>query len=69
MYFARRHPLAPGGTLIASERLDEDGEWQVVPPHSVIEVTEAGEPRITEVDALLRGRALSLAGTAGGGAA
>ena len=69
LYVARRHPLAPGGTLIASERLDEDAQWQVVPPYSVIEVTEAGEPRITEVDALLRGRALSPVGVAGGGVA
>lgn len=67
LYVAHRHPLAPGGTLIASERLDEAGEWQVVPPYSVIEVTGRSEPRITEVDALLRGRVLSSVGAGGDG--
>ncbi len=65
LYFARRHALAPGGTLIASERLDESGEWRAVPPHSVIEVAPGDEPRITEADALLRGRTLSAVGTGG----
>ena len=65
LYVARRHPLAPGGTLIASERLDEAEQWQIVPPYSVIEVTGGGEPRITEVDALLRGRVLSSVGAGG----
>lgn len=68
LYVARRHSLAPGGTLIASERLDEAADWRVAPPHSVIEVTEGGEPRITEVDALLRGRVLSSVGAARDGA-
>lgn len=69
LYVAHRHSLAPGGTLIASERLDEAAGWRVVPPHSVIEVTEGGEPRITDVDALLRGRALAAVGAGGDGAA
>lgn len=69
LYVARRHSLAPGGTLIVSERLDEDAGWQVVPPHSVIEVKGGGEPRITEVEALLRGRALSSVGAGVNGSA
>lgn len=68
LYVARGHPLAPGGTLIASEPLDEDARWRVVPPHTVIEVGEGGEPRITEVDALLRGRARRLVGAGHNGA-
>ena len=59
LYVGHRHSLAPGGTLIASERLDGDASWQVVPPHSVIEVTGGGEPRITAVDELLRERVLA----------
>ena len=67
LYVAHRHPLAPGGTLIASERLDEASAWKVVPPHSVIEVTAGTEPRITAMDALLRKRTLAGVGAVGEG--
>lgn len=67
LYVAHRGMLAPGGTLVASERLDNDDAWQVVPPHSVLEVSAGADPRITEVDALLRGRLLSSVGAGSNG--
>jgi len=38
LYFAHRHPMAPGGTLLASERLDEHTSWEYVAPHDGIEL-------------------------------
>ena len=69
LYVAYRGSLAPGGTLVASERLDDAADWLVVPPHSVVEVSGGGEPRITEVDALLRGPVLSSVGASQNGSA
>ena len=33
LYFARGHPMAPDGTLLASERLDDHSSWEGVTPH------------------------------------
>lgn len=68
LYVARRAPLAPGGTLVASEPLDASAEWEEVPPQSVVEIAAGEEPRITEIDALLRGPALSAVGASTNGA-
>ncbi len=38
LYFARGHPLAPGGTLLASERLDDHSSWEPVTPHDELEL-------------------------------
>jgi glutamine amidotransferase len=35
--------LAPDGTLLASEALDEDGGWAPVPPHRVVSLTRGVE--------------------------
>ena len=56
LYMAHRGSLAPGGTLIASERLDDAADWRVVPPHSVVEVPAGGEPRVEEIDVVLKER-------------
>lgn len=42
LYSATGHPLAPGGTLLASERLDDDPAWAAVPERAVVEVDGAG---------------------------
>ena len=67
LYISRRGPLAPGGTLIASERLDAAAGWRAVPPHSVVEVSAGGEPRVRDIDAVLGQRVLSSAGTSANG--
>ena len=38
LYFARGHPLAPRGTLLASERLDDHSSWEPVAPHDGLEL-------------------------------
>lgn len=38
LYLARGHPLAPRGTLLASERLDDHSSWRPVTPHGEIEL-------------------------------
>jgi len=38
LYLARGHPLAPDGTLLASERLDDHSSWEGVTPHDGIEL-------------------------------
>ena len=38
LYLARGHPLAPRGTLLASERLDNHSSWEPVAPHDDIEL-------------------------------
>jgi glutamine amidotransferase len=42
LYWATGHPLAPGGTLLASERLDDDTGWRSVPERVVVEVGADG---------------------------
>jgi predicted glutamine amidotransferase len=34
--------MAPDGVILASERLDGDESWRMVPPQTVIEVGEDG---------------------------
>ena len=38
LYVASRHPLAADGTLLASERLDDDPAWSPAEPHQVIQL-------------------------------
>ena len=38
LYLARDHPLAPDGTLLASERLDDHPSWEEVTPHEGLEL-------------------------------
>ena len=38
LYLARGHPLAPRGTLLASERLDDHSSWEPVAPHDDLEL-------------------------------
>ena len=38
LYFAEGHPLAPHGTLLASERLDNHESWKPVRPHGILEL-------------------------------
>ena len=38
LYFASGHPMAPSGTLLASERLDDDGSWSWVEPDQVLQL-------------------------------
>ena len=38
LYFASGHPMAPSGTLLASERLDDDGSWNSVKPNHVLQL-------------------------------
>lgn len=38
LYLARGHPLAPDGTLLASERLDDHSSWEGVTPHDSLEL-------------------------------
>ncbi len=38
LYFAPGHPMAPGGTLLASERLDDDGSWNPVETDQVLQL-------------------------------
>ena len=40
LYLSSRGPLAPEGTLLASEPLNAAGAWEAVPPHSVVELRE-----------------------------
>lgn len=47
LYLARGHPLAPEGTLVASERLDE-GAWESLPDHAALRLTREA----VEVEAL-----------------
>lgn len=49
LYLARGHALAPGGTLVASEPLDE-GTWEALPAHAALRVTREA----VEVEALER---------------
>lgn len=39
LWLARTHPLAPGGALVASERLDGDEGWEGIPPHAALRLT------------------------------
>jgi len=38
LYLAPGHPLAPRGTLLASERLDDHSSWEPVAPHDDLEL-------------------------------
>jgi predicted glutamine amidotransferase len=38
LYVARGHPMAPDGTLLASERLDDHSSWEAVTPHDGLEI-------------------------------
>jgi len=38
LYFARGHPMAPDGTLLASERLDDHPSWEGVTPHDGLDI-------------------------------
>lgn len=38
LYLARGHPMAPDGTLLASERLDDHPSWEEVTPHEGLEL-------------------------------
>ncbi len=38
LYVSAGHPVAPGGTLLASERLDDDASWEPVDPHRVLQL-------------------------------
>ena len=38
LYVAHDHPLAPRGTLLASERLDDDSSWESIPSHGEVEL-------------------------------
>lgn len=38
LYVARGHPLAPGGTFLASERLDDHPSWELITPHGDVEL-------------------------------
>ena len=38
LYLARGHPMAPDGTLLASERLDDHSSWEPVAPHDGLEL-------------------------------
>lgn len=49
LYLARGHALAPGGALLASERLDEAGSWEELPAHARVRVDADGG---VEVEAL-----------------
>ena len=53
LYVSHRGSLAPGGTLIASERLYDAADWEAVPPHCVVEVSGAGEPLVEEIEVRL----------------
>jgi glutamine amidotransferase len=37
LYVATGHPVVPGGTLLASECLDDDTSWKSVDPHQVVQ--------------------------------
>ena len=39
LYLARGHPMAPDGTLLASERLDDHSSWDEVTSHEGLELT------------------------------
>lgn len=67
LYVAYRGSLAPGGTLIASERLYDSTDWRSVPPHSVVEVPGAAPPLIEEIQVRLGEPVLrAVAGASGG---
>ena len=38
LYLAGGHPMAPDGTLLASERLDDHSSWEPVAPHDDLEL-------------------------------
>ena len=38
LYLASGHPLAPDGTLLASERLDDDDSWAPVEAHQILQL-------------------------------
>ncbi len=38
LYVACGHPLAPGGKLLASERLDDHSSWEPITPHGYVEL-------------------------------
>ncbi len=42
LYVSEGGPMAPDGVILASERLDGDESWRMVPPQTVIEVGEDG---------------------------
>ena len=39
LYLANSHPMAPQGTLLASERLDDHSSWESVTPHGHLDVS------------------------------
>lgn len=44
LYRLDRGRLAPEGTLLASERLDDDAGWCALPPYEVVEVSRPDRP-------------------------
>jgi glutamine amidotransferase len=45
LYVARHSPFAPGGTVIASERLGPGSAWEAVDGHHLLEITQDGSMR------------------------
>lgn len=42
LYLLRRGRLAPEGVLVASERLDDEPDWEPVPPESLVRISGDG---------------------------
>ena len=42
LYRASGTEMAPEGALLASEPLDDDAQWEAVPPHSLVRMTRDG---------------------------
>ena len=49
LYLASGGPLAPDGVLIASEPLDDIGDWQRVPPHHLVESAVGEDARVSSL--------------------
>jgi glutamine amidotransferase len=49
LYLASGHPLAPGGTLVASERLDDDPAWTGLPAHALLRLSATGVEEVREL--------------------
>ena len=49
LYYNSSHETMAGGTLVASEMLDEDAGWTVVPENTMLQITLGEKPKLSNL--------------------
>jgi len=49
LYYNSSHETLAGGTLVASEALDEDAGWTVIPENSMLQIKQGQKPKLSNL--------------------